>query len=97
MTNADDMVRHESAADMGGDLDAELQRELDEALGDMSLMDLDVGDAPTAGGEPGDEDVRKGTVVAIQRDHILIDMGDKCTGVLPAKQLADEPLPAIGD
>lgn len=77
------------------DLDAILQRELDEALGDDSLMDLmDAEEAPTPAAPTG---VRRGRVTAIQRDDIFVDMGGKSQGFLPAIQFENEPLPAVGD
>ncbi len=77
-------------------LDDALQRELDEALGDMSVYDmLDAEEAaskpaPTAAG------VRRGRVLAIHGDDIFVDMGGKSQGILPALQFEDDPLPAVG-
>jgi len=79
-------------------VDDELQRELDAALGDMSLQDLvaaEDGQAP--GGKSGDTAVRRGTVVAIQRDDIFVDLGGRSEGLLSSDQFRDEPLPAVGD
>lgn len=76
-------------------LDAILQRELEEALGDLgggSFLEADRGSA--AGGAPG---VRRGTVIAIHKDDIFVDMGGKSQGVLAATQYEDEPLPKVGD
>lgn len=78
-----------------GELDAQLQAEIEAALGDMSLVELE-GASPEAGGEDR-ETLRTGTVVSVQRDDILVDMGGKSTGVLSVKQMGDEPLPAVGD
>ena len=78
-------------------LDAALQRELDDALGDMSIEDLL--DAEQAPRQPIDKTpigVRTGTVIAIQGDDIFVDFGSKSQGILPAAQFADEPLPEIG-
>lgn len=79
-------------------LDDALQRELDEALGDMSLEDLIDADAaqkpPAATDSSG---VRRGTVIAIQGDDIFVNMGSRSEGLLPAKQFEDEPLPEVGD
>jgi len=81
----------------GGD-DAELQRELDEALGDMSLGDiLDAEEKAEKGPAPAGKGVRKGHVVSIQGDDIFVDLGGRSEGLLPADQFADEPLPAVGD
>jgi small subunit ribosomal protein S1 len=77
-------------------LDAELQKELDEALGDMSIEQLMEQEQP----EPSPQQaggVRKGQVVSIQGDDIFIDLGGRSEGILPAQQWdEDEPLPEIG-
>jgi len=79
---------------MGGDLD----REINEALGDMSLMDLvDAGDQPGGGAAAAADGVRRGTVVAIQKDDVLVDLGSKSTGVLPRNQLGEGAAPQVGD
>ncbi|HUT57542.1 MAG TPA: S1 RNA-binding domain-containing protein [Phycisphaerae bacterium] len=83
-------------------LDAELQREIDEALGDASLEEMieaeERGRSSAAGARAGAaEGVRRGRVVAIQGDDIFVELGGKDQGVLPASQFADEPLPAEGD
>lgn len=80
-------------------LDAELQAELNEALGEMSLEQIiDAEDtAKTAGKPAAAKGVRRGTVVDIQGDDIFVDMGGKSQGILPATQYSeDQPLPAIG-
>ena len=82
-------------------LDPELRRELDEALGDMSLeelMDAETASPPPAGSpdSPSVEGVRRGRVIAIQGDDIFVDMGGKSQGFLPASQFEDEPLPELG-
>ncbi len=76
-------------------LDEALQRELDEALGDMSLEELiDQEQAPVKPSAPG---LKRGKVIAIQGDDVFVDMGGKSQGILPAIQFEDEPLPAVGD
>jgi small subunit ribosomal protein S1 len=82
-----------------GSLDDALQREIDDALGDMSLEDLISKEESektleTKTGTPG---MKKGKVVAIHGDDIFIDMGGKSQGILPAVQFEDEPLPNVGD
>src|SRR5262245_58923155 len=78
---------------------SELDRELEAALGDMSIESLMEADeaaasAPAAGPAAG---VKRGRVIAIQKDDIFVDMGGKSQGILPATQFADdEPLPKIG-
>ena len=79
-----------------GKLDAELQKELDDALGDMSIEDMLDADRPvdTRGKADG---VRVGKVIDIQHDDIFVDFGGKSQGILQAIQYADEPLPEVGD
>ena len=82
------------------DTDAQLQKELDEALGDSSLMDLmdtaaEKRPARRSGG--GGSEIQAGTVLAIQDDTILVELSPKAQGILPVKQFEDEPVPAEGD
>jgi small subunit ribosomal protein S1 len=77
-------------------LDEALQRELDEALGDMSLEELiDKEQAPAA--KPSAPGLKRGKVIAIQGDDIFVDMGGKSQGILPAIQFENDPLPNVGD
>jgi small subunit ribosomal protein S1 len=82
-------------------LDPGLQKELDDALGDLSieeLMDAEPGEAARpAEDAPAAEGVRRGTVIAVQGDDVFVDFGGPTQGVLPAEQFRDEPLPAVGD
>lgn len=82
-------------------LDAELQNELDAALGDMSLEDLmdatePASEAAAQAAAPSATGLRRGTVISIQGDDIFVDMGGKSQGYLPASQFEDEPLPEVG-
>jgi small subunit ribosomal protein S1 len=76
-------------------LDEALQRELDEALGDMSLEELI--DKEQTVSKPSAPGLKKGKIIAIQGDDIFVDMGGKSQGILPAIQFEDQPLPAVGD
>jgi small subunit ribosomal protein S1 len=77
-------------------LDDELQRELDDALGDASIEDLleDRSERATRPQRP--DGIRTGTVIDIQGDDVFVDFGGKGQGLLPAQQFTDEPLPEIG-
>jgi len=77
-------------------LDEALQRELDEALGGMSLEEI-VDQEQTGAAKATAPGVKIGKVIAIQGDDIFVDMGGKSQGILPAAQFEDEPLPAVGD
>ncbi len=80
-------------------LDDDVQRELDAALGDMSLQDIiDAEDGASTAGKRSASGVRKGKVVAIQGDDIFVDVGGRSEGILPATQYKeDEALPSEGD
>ncbi len=79
-------------------MDDALQREVDQALGGMSVEELmDEGAAAPGSGEALPEGVRKGKVIAIQGEDIFVDFGSKTQGILPAIQFADEDMPAVGD
>ena len=76
-------------------MDDALQRELEDALGGMSLEDIV--DREQTAEAPKGKGVKYGKVIAIQGDDIFVDMGGKSQGILPAAQFEDEPLPAVGD
>ncbi len=78
-------------------IDEALQREIDDALGEMNLEDIADSEtsAPT-GEKAAAQGVRRGRVIAIERDDIFVDMGGRSEGLLPADQFADEPLPEVG-
>jgi small subunit ribosomal protein S1 len=76
-------------------LDDALQRELEEALGGMSLDEIV--DREEKAEKPAAPGIKRGKVIAIQGDDIFVDMGGKSQGILPAGQFEDEPLPAVGD
>ena len=95
MTDGDATVRNDESQDPGGLSEELLQQEIEKALGDMSLMDME--DRPAQRRQAGGEELRTGKVVSIVGEDILVDMGGKSTGVLSIKQLGDEPVPAVGD
>jgi len=77
------------------DLDAILERELDEALSSLEGGSFLTADSlPASPSAPG---VKRGRVIAIHRDDIFVDMGGKSQGVLSAEQFDDVPLPNVGD
>ncbi len=83
----------------GEQIDDELQHELDDALGSLSIDSLiDYGSQPSVqSSDSPAEGVKRGTVVAIHGDDIFVDLGGKSQGVLPAQQLEKKPLPEVGD
>jgi len=91
----------------GGGLDPDVQREIDDALGDMSIEQLLAAEEAAEAGPAAaakrpapagkDVDTRIGRVLAIQGDDIFVDLGGKDQGVVPAEQFGeDEPLPEVG-
>ncbi len=75
--------------------DVEIQHEIDQALGDGSLMDwVDPKIGPSA---DGSTPLRRGKVTAVSGDDILVDLGGKSAGLLSVKQMGDEPVPQVGD
>lgn len=76
-------------------VDHELENELEEALGEMSLEDII--DAEDTAARGGPDELRKGRVIAIHGDDVFVEFGAKSQGVLPASQFEDEPLPKVGD
>lgn len=83
-------------------IDSDLQKEIDDALGGMSIEDLMAQEQPA--GQPAAQSsmeqgsIQKGTVASVQGDEILVEFGSKAQGILTADQFGDEdPLPQEGD
>ena len=80
-------------------LDPEIQQELDDALGGMSLAEIIDAEEKASRPQASDSEntaIKRGTVIAIRGDDIFVDMGGKSEGLLPASQFEDEPLPEVG-
>jgi small subunit ribosomal protein S1 len=78
-------------------LDADLEREIQEALGDMRVEDM-VPDRPTGGraaAAPRNErsNVRTGTVVRVHDGEVFIEFDPKRQGVCPVAQFEQPPAP----
>lgn len=83
-------------------LDAEIEAELAAALGEIDAVSLlgpvgEAGRKAASAAKPGQDlsGRRKGTVVAIGRDAVFVDVGGRSQGVLPLEQFT-EGLPAVG-
>lgn len=79
------------------DLDAEIERELEEAMGGMSSQELltEPARAPRAAA-PADKGAKKGRVLSVHGPDVFIDVpGGRSQGVLPLLQFPDGP-PAVG-
>lgn len=92
----------EKSASKAGGLDASIQKEVEEALGDMNLDDLvDSEDGKTPKRKrrrpAQNEKIIQGKVISIDGDDIFVDIGSRNDGLLPASQFSDEPLPKVGD
>ncbi|OHB81976.1 MAG: hypothetical protein A2W31_08940, partial [Planctomycetes bacterium RBG_16_64_10] len=76
-------------------LSPELEREIEAALGDMSLEQLIEGSAVAVeDGEIPPQTSLQGRVVAIGREEVFVELGGRSQGVLPAQQF--ETLPEAG-
>jgi ribosomal protein S1 len=79
-----------------GALDAELMREIDEALGGMRIEDMM--DSPAGGGRGqvqvrGERQLRTGTVIRVHNGEVFIEFDPKRQGVCPVGQFEQEPKP----
>jgi small subunit ribosomal protein S1 len=74
------------------DLDAKLEQEIEDALGDMSVEDmLDLGD-PAQSSAPGDQ-ARMGTVVSVRGKEVMVEFGPKTQGLCALDQFDAPPQP----
>ncbi len=83
-----------------GGIDEALEREIDEALGGLSLENLLDQAAPPPealdrGGEVEPGQIRRGTVVMVDSQVLLVELGGKDQGAVMVEQF--EELPAVGD
>jgi small subunit ribosomal protein S1 len=76
------------------DADAKLDAQIDAALDGLSMDALYGFDKPKSVQESGEKGVRRGRIVAIEKDDVFVDLGGKSQGIVPAMQF-DEP-PVIG-
>lgn len=83
--------------------DPELEQEIQEALGDLSLVELygngssetPMGDKPRQ--ESTAEGIRFGSVVSVDTTGLFIDMGGKSQGFLPSEELEEGESCKVGD
>jgi small subunit ribosomal protein S1 len=92
----------------GAALDADLEAEINAALSDagsLALGDVPAAAAAATGDEPradGDLELAPGTkvkakVVSVHGDSVIVDIGARASGVVPARNFAEGKLPAVGD
>ncbi len=72
------------------DMDANLEAEIEAALGDMAIEDmLDYADRPQTTG--GGRDTKTGLIVAIQGSDVFVEFGPKSQGLCPLEQFTEAP------
>ncbi len=80
------------------DAETELDREIAEALGDASIEDLygfGRPSAPAATEQLAAKGMRRGKIIAVNKDEVFVDLGGKSQGVVPFQQFETEP--KVGD
>jgi small subunit ribosomal protein S1 len=79
--------------------DAELEREIEAALGGMSIEDLEAASAPGKGGQRGGRQVRQGTIIRVHSGDVFVEFGPRSQGVCPLAQFlasGDQQPPVVG-
>ncbi len=71
------------------DMDPALEAEIEAALGEMSVADIDQPPAPTA--TRGSRPEREGTVVQIRGQEVLVEFGPRSSGVCPLAAFGTPP------
>jgi small subunit ribosomal protein S1 len=78
--------------------DQQLEKEIQEALGDQSLSEiLEAEQEAASPSRPRSSGVRQGRVIGIHGDDIFVYFGGKTQGLLQASQFEGEDLPSEGD
>ncbi len=81
------------------DTDAAIDREVDAALGGMSIDELMGTDAPQPAGASAAElarkGLRRGKVISVDKDDVFVDFGGKSQGIASLVQFEEEP--KVGD
>jgi small subunit ribosomal protein S1 len=73
-------------------LSADLEAELQAALGDVSLADVMSGEKPLAAGQLLESESRHtGRVIAVRAEDVFIQIGQRQEGVVPLQQFAKPP------
>jgi small subunit ribosomal protein S1 len=86
------------------DVDADLDKEISEALGGLSVEQIEAQNAAAAPPPSQDHDaavdaarqgIRRGRIVNIRKGDVLVDLGGKSQGIISELQFDDEP-PVVG-
>ncbi len=113
MNDSIEPVNNDNEFRPAADIDANLQKEIDDALGAMSVEDLlneQIASAPAGNADsrgdiglvarkvtPSGQKLYISVVQAIDGDNIFVDLGGKSQGLLTTGQFSDEDLPGVGD
>ena len=79
--------------------DAELEREIEAALGGMSVEDLESSSAPARSSGGRGRQTRRGTIIRVHNGDVFVEFGPRSTGVCPLSQFAvlgDQQPPVVG-
>ncbi len=113
MNDAIEPVNNENEFRPAAEVDENLQKEIDDALGAMSVEDLlneQIASAPATSSDgqadiglvarkvtPSGQKLYVSIVQAIDGDNIFVDLGGKSQGLLTTGQFDDDDLPNVGD
>ncbi len=80
--------------------DADLEREIADALGGMSIEELEQSSAaPKGGSRGGGRQVRQGTIIRVHGGDVFVEFGPRSQGVCPLAQflqIGDKIAPVVG-
>ena len=79
--------------------DAELEREIESALGGMSIEDLEAARTPAKSSGPRGRQVRQGTIIRVHSGDVFVEFGPRSQGVCPLAQFlstGDKQPPVVG-
>jgi len=80
--------------------DADLEREIEDALGGMSIEELEQSSsAPKASTRGGGRQVRQGTIIRVHGGDVFVEFGPRSQGVCPLAhflQVGDKVAPVVG-
>jgi hypothetical protein len=70
-----------------------IDAELEAALADQSLLDMGLEPAPSKarGRAARDDDQQRGTIVGIDRDDVIVELGPRMQGVIDRSEFDEEP------
>ena len=71
-----------------------LDAELEAALADTSLLDVGLEPNPNAGGKRGgrgDDELQRGTIVGVDKDDVIVELGPRMQGVIASTEFDEEP------